>query len=68
MLREPICYRCKHFFIENDTWKCEAFTEEKMWCKNQVIPTCIPFQILSGELDHSQPFPGDMGLRYEPKG
>jgi hypothetical protein len=50
----PICGRCVH-------WKprllrgCDAFPT-----KNG-----IPFEIWKGDADHTVPYPGDHGIRYE---
>ena len=41
---------CKHF---RKDWKCSAFT-------------IIPDEILLGLHDHTEPFPGDNGIRFEP--
>jgi hypothetical protein len=46
------CASCKHY---RDKLQCDAF------------PKRIPAEILSGEFDHSEPYPGDNGIRYEPK-
>jgi len=35
---------------------CDAFPE----------PPGIPAAIITGEHDHSEPFPGDNGVRFEP--
>ncbi len=51
LIREPVCYGCAHHFGDR---MCEAF------------PGGIPDKIMSGEDDHTQPFPGDHGIRYEP--
>jgi len=51
------CVNCKHFSIEppedNIGSKCSAFAR-------------IPREILEGKHNHTQPFPGDGGIRYEP--
>ncbi len=49
---EPQCVNCKH---SHHNGTCEAF------------PDGIPLEILSGEHDHRVPFPGDNGIRFEPK-
>lgn len=30
------------------------------------FPQGIPFQIQSGDIDHTKPYPGDGGVRYSP--
>ncbi len=47
------CHLCKHD-IRGEVG-CKAF------------PDGIPFPILRGEHDHSKPYPGDNGIRFEPK-
>lgn len=46
------CWRCAHY--QGDL-VCAAF------------PSGIPEALLSGEDDHTRPFPGDQNLRYEPR-
>ena len=52
-VRAPMCYDCSRFREENMT--CEAF------------PKGIPDKILVQAGDHRKPFPGDGGVRFEPK-
>ena len=48
-----ICGYCKH--QHDRPWKtCDAF------------PDKIPDQIWLGENDHTKPYPGDNGIRFEP--
>jgi len=53
------CARCRHWSNEPPAdyigSKCKAF------------PRRIPREILEGKFDHSLPFPGDGGVRFEPK-
>lgn len=67
MLKQPICFSCKHFYPTNEAGdiKCKAFPEvikrESDW-----VPSAIPLEIFRGEFDHTKPYPGDNGIRYEP--
>lgn len=45
------CLDCRHF--RADPFGCTAF------------PGGIPERILNGGHDHTKPFPGDKGIRYE---
>jgi len=47
------CAECKHYL---DKLKCKAF------------PNGIPTKILTNQFDHTKPYPGDHGIRFEPKG
>lgn len=46
------CLQCKHYRMSEDA--CDAF------------PTGIPAEIITGEFDHTHPYPGDNGVRFEP--
>jgi hypothetical protein len=52
------CVRCKHFIIkpppDHIGSSCKAFKR-------------IPREILDGKHDHRFPFPGDGGIRFEPR-
>ncbi len=51
VIREPICFFCKHLLV----WpRCEAFLNG------------IPQEIRNGENDHRQPVEGDGGIQFEP--
>ena len=51
----PLCVgqQCKHWHI-NHWGTCDAF------------PDSIPDEVLFGEFDHREPYPGDHGIQYEP--
>ena len=51
IIREPVCFQCRHFFFFPF---CAAF------------PDGIPVKIRVGENDHSAPFPGDHGIQFRP--
>ena len=51
----PICLDCRHFRPEERTLACAAY------------PDGIPEEILTSEVDHHEPYPGDHGIRFEPK-
>jgi hypothetical protein len=45
------CIRCNHYQWD---FKCDAF------------PDGIPDEILSGDNDHTEPYPGDNDIQFEP--
>ena len=49
------CKLCQHYQRENESGKlhCIAF------------PDGIPIEIITGEYDHTNPFNGDNGIRWE---
>jgi hypothetical protein len=51
LLGEPLCLSCAH---TNNDGTCKAF------------PEGIPLEIVSGEVNHMQPYEGDNGIQYEP--
>ncbi len=58
MTNTPQCYACLHFDWDAPprVFRCAAF------------PDGIPVPIQANQHDHSQPYPGDRGIRYEPIG
>lgn len=48
----PICTLCKHLHLDGERI-CTAF------------PGGIPLEIWRGENDHTEPWPGDHGIRFE---
>ena len=54
-LQLPICYRCKHLDTEiSEKVRCAAF------------PDSVPMEIIMSQHDHTKPYPGDNGIRFEP--
>ena len=54
---EPNCFYCKHLHLAGrkaEKWKCDAFLNG------------IPERIVSGEIDHTDSYPGDHGIQFEP--
>ena len=55
-ISEPLCLFCIHFCQNTDVdLGCTAF------------PDGIPKQIISGQIGHQKPYPGDHGILYAPK-
>lgn len=55
---EPHCTECRHLFPEKPGefgFKCAAF------------PEGIPDEIIEEGLPHTEPYPGDNGIKFEPK-
>ena len=48
---KPPCYRCRHL-LGSKAGRCSAF------------PNQIPERIWSGKSRHTEPFPGDRGVRF----
>lgn len=49
------CLKCKHYHF-GGYFSCEAFP----------VSRGIPPEIWDGEYDHTKPYPGDNGVRFEP--
>ena len=50
----PMCEECKHIRDEKGYIVCDAF------------PDGIPDAIYQDGFDHTKPYPGDHGIRFEP--
>ena len=48
------CAKCRHYRMQDGGLKCTA------------VPEGIPPVVLTGEFDHTEEYPGDNGIRYEP--
>ncbi|MDI6716974.1 MAG: hypothetical protein QME63_08535 [Actinomycetota bacterium] len=53
------CARCQHLFLKRP--------ESGIGSACKAFPERIPREILDGKHDHKLPFPGDRGIRFEPK-
>lgn len=49
------CFNCENLFSDRVTLRCLAF------------PGGIPYEIASGSFDHTKEYPGDRGIRFEPR-
>lgn len=47
------CNQCRH--VKDSGMSCRAFRRG------------IPMEIISGAVQHIEPFPGDRGIRFEPR-
>ena len=63
MIQEPRCYtrRCRHFAGVKQSDETEE--TEKLVCR--AFTDGIPEDIAFGTNKHTEPFPGDKGIRYE---
>ncbi len=50
----PRCFECRYFQCAKHG-VCDAFPDQ------------IPLEIWSGKVQHNRPFPGDRGIRFQPK-
>ena len=52
--KSPQCILCANYRSDKYGLVCEAY------------PNGIPNAIINGEHDHTKPYPGDNGIRFEP--
>ena len=55
---EALCFSCRHLQIDRPM-------REPMACA--AFPAGIPREIYTSQVDHDIPYPGDNGLRFEPR-
>lgn len=65
MIAEPLCYarKCKHFTGVSQPDGTEM--TETVVCA--AFPQGIPQEIAYGDNPHTEPYPGDNGIQYEPE-
>ncbi|MCP5510235.1 MAG: hypothetical protein H7A24_00005 [Leptospiraceae bacterium] len=61
----PKCAGCK--FIVINAVDGFAYNDGKVTKKCDAYPNGIPFEIWTNKVDHSKPYPGDNGIRFEPR-
>jgi len=54
MKKDTSCLNCKHNSLDN-VFICDAF------------PNGIPIEIITGDVTHFDPLPGDHGVQFEAK-
>ena len=58
-------YMSKDFIISQCN-KCQNYFKDELKIICKAFPNGIPNEILTGEFDHTKPYKGDNGLRFEP--
>jgi hypothetical protein len=53
VIKEPLCFWCKHFTGRGEVWVCNAF------------PSGIPMDIVNGDFEHTKPHAGDHDIQYD---
>lgn len=60
------CVACRHFRgIGDDNPRADVTDTGVPVCR--AFPRGIPVEITRGDHDHTEPFPGDGGVRYAPR-
>jgi hypothetical protein len=63
-LRDASCLDCVHYRPAGDQVRLDS---ERFLCAAFPTSPGIPPEITSGEVSHTEPYPGDHGIQYEPK-
>lgn len=65
MIKEVKCLYCKHF-LGGEIPACKAFPKPVKRKEDRFL-CAIPDVIFTEQFDHTKAYPGDNGIRYEPK-
>ena len=62
----PVCSFCAHIKLVGGKWACDAFPAPA-GLPFETADGGIPLEIWEGDVDHTEPYPGDNGIQFEPR-